>query len=667
MAEAEAEALSGDRAIAPPAARPGGSTVWPVLVAGVAAVAPIVVAGLRAVHRGWVPTGDDAYSAVRAWDVGSKHPPLLATWSSASVYSGRQINHPGALQFDLLAPFVHVLGHGAGTAVGVATINAVSVAALGWLAYRRLGPPGATLALAGSALLSWSMGSELLYDPWSQHAPLIPFSLFLVAVWCLVAGDPVAAPVLVVAGSYALETHLSYSVVVPGLTVVALVVVGTRLVRRRRSAPVAWPPLRRRVVRWAAATGGLAALCWAQPLVDQLTAPGEGNVAGLLRSADVSVPRPGPAMALRAFGGTVAVPPLWLAPSFGSPSFGLSGDGRPTWLAGLGLVALTGALVVLGVRAGRRGAWPVAAGCLTAVAALVLGFLTILRMPIRMGMVPTYLRFVWPLGMVVWVALAVAALDELRASSARLPARALVAPGLVLAAVAGIAALPTVDNHSASPSWTVAAVHGVEDEAVDELQGEGPVLVEMQTGLAVGATGPALFSVLQEAGIPFLVDEPPLVRQLGTSRRYHPGDARVRLVVKGGVDATAWPGERLIAAWHPLTARQEARCRVLHDELVDLVAEHGVPLTPTGRYAVDVLDLDAVAATIAVARDHPEPVVDADVLGLLWNGVPAALAGHRLIDTDVLPADLLDEWTDLAKRHDEEPISLYVAPIRAGA
>jgi hypothetical protein len=326
-------------------------------------------------------------------------------------------------------------------------------------------------------------------------------------------------------------------------------------------------------------------------------------------------------------------------------------------------VALTAALVVLGVRAGRRGGWPVAAGCLTAVAALLLGFLTILRMPIHMGMVPTYLRFVWPLGMVVWVVLAVAVLDELRASSVRLSAPALVAPGLVMAIVAGIAALPTVDNHSGSPAWTVAAIHGVEDDVVDELRGEGPVLVEMQTSLAVGATGPALFSALQEAGIPFLIDAPALARQLGASRRYHPGDARVRLVVKGGVGATAAPGERLIAAWHPLTARQEARCRALHDELVDLVAEHGVPLTPMGRHAVDVLDLDAIAAALATAEEEPGPVVDPDVLGVLWNGVPVALAGGRLIDTDVLPADLLDEWTDLAKRHDEQPISVYVAPV----
>ena len=65
----------------------------------------------------------------------------------------------------------------------------------------------------------------MLYDPWSQYAPLLPFALFVVAVWCAVAGDLVALPIMVVAGSYALQTHLSYSLLVPGLAGFALVAV----------------------------------------------------------------------------------------------------------------------------------------------------------------------------------------------------------------------------------------------------------------------------------------------------------------------------------------------------------------------------------------------------------------------------------------------------------
>ena len=96
---------------------------------------------------------------------------------------------------------------------------------------------------------------------------------------------------------------------------------------------------------------------WAQPLVEQLVADrdGEGNLTALVRSRNAPAPTPGLGHSVRALGGTLAVPPAWLPPSYGSPSFHLDGSGRPTWLAATGLLALTLALVVLGIRARRRG------------------------------------------------------------------------------------------------------------------------------------------------------------------------------------------------------------------------------------------------------------------------------------------------------------------------
>src|SRR6266511_2553598 len=145
------------------------------LVATLAAITPILVAAVRGVRRGWTPTGDDSYVAVRAWDVLTSHPPLLSTWSSASAYAGRDMNHPGPLQFDLLA-----------------------------LPVRLLGPSAAALAMGGCGLLAWSMGSEMLYDPWNLHASVIPFALFVVTVWAAVAGDRMALPIMVVSGTYVL-------------------------------------------------------------------------------------------------------------------------------------------------------------------------------------------------------------------------------------------------------------------------------------------------------------------------------------------------------------------------------------------------------------------------------------------------------------------------------
>ena len=629
----------------------------------VAAVVPVLLAGVRGAVHGWMPTGDDAYSAVRAWDVFSSNPPFLGTWSSASVYTGHEVNHPGPLQFDLLAVPVRLLGQGAGSAVGLALINAAAVALIGWLVLRRVGPAFAALAMGASALLSLSLGSEILYDPWSQHAPLVPFSLFLVAVWCVVAGDVVALPIMVVAGSYAFQTHLSYTVLVPGLAALAVGATLIRLAGERRRDREGWRTEgRRRAARWLALTAAVALVCWAQPLAQQLLGSGEGNMLGLLRASRVETVTPGVGRALRAYGGTVAVPPMWLPPSFGSPSFRLDGSGRPTWLAASALIALAAALAVLTWRARSRGSAAVAAATGTALAALVLGWVTTIEMPIRLGMVATYARFMWPLGMFIWLAVAVGVLDEIRVRWS-VPARRLALPGLAVAVVAGAAALPTVDNESATFPWTIAAVRSLDDDVVAALQDRGPVLVQMENDLSVGSAGPGFFIVLQEAGIPFYVDDEHLVSQLGGDRRYAPGDADVRLIVRGGIRDHPQPGEELVARWSPLSEEEEAEAEALSAQLRDIVAEHGVPLHEGAEDVIRHLDMGYLLDAIADARHHPDDIVGLHILRELWAGIPALYSGAPAPDARVFPADLMDRWCELTVRRERQPISVYLAPV----
>jgi hypothetical protein len=633
------------------------------LVATAVAVTPVVVAGVRGALTGWIPTGDDAYSAVRAWDVFSANPPLLGTWSSASTYTGHEINHAGPLQFDLLAVPVRLLGHDAGTALGLTAINAAAVALVGWLVRRRLGPAAAALAVAFSALLSWSMGSEMLYDPWSQHAPLIPFSLFLVAAWCALAGDPVALPVMVVSGAYAVQTHLSYSLLVPWLTLFTLGALAARLVLARRADPGAWPRRRRATVRWAVITAGVGLACWAQPLVEQLTSDGEGNVTGLLRSADHGMRTPGWGKAIRALGGTVAVPPMWLPPSYGSPSFEVSGVGRPTGLAAAGLVVLAVALATLGWRAHRRGSTPVAAGAATALAALTVGLVTTLRMPLPLGMVPTYSRFMWPLGMVVWLALVVAVADEVRAARPRvLTARRLALAGLAVAVVAAVATLPTVDNATAAPRWSMDAVRAIDDDVVVALDGERGVLVEMPYRQPVGYVGPPLFSVLQEAGVPFYVADEHLVSQLGEARRHEPGDAGVRLIVRGGA-AGPEPGERLVASWEGLDDDEAAELGRLEGEVRSIVARHGLVLSDGSDRTLRSAGRDDMVDRAAEAQDDPDGVIEDGTVLALWSGPVPLFVGSPLVDTEVFPSDLMERWADLADQRANQRVRVYVAPI----
>src|SRR5262245_55237180 len=137
-----------------------GVPAWAPLVALAAAVVPILFAAIRTLWRGWAPYGDDALFSVRAWDVLSRNIPLLGTASSGSGrVTQRGINHPGPLQLDLLALPVRTLGHAVGTAVGQALLNVVAVGLLAWLVHRLAGRLATTIAMAGCALLVWSMGS----------------------------------------------------------------------------------------------------------------------------------------------------------------------------------------------------------------------------------------------------------------------------------------------------------------------------------------------------------------------------------------------------------------------------------------------------------------------------------------------------------------------------
>jgi hypothetical protein len=658
-----------------------------VTVAAIAlGVLPILVAGIRGALRGWTPTGDNSYSAVRAWDVFTSHTPLLGTWSSASSFTGHQINHPGALQFDLLAVPVRLLGHGAGTAVGLALVNAIAVALLGWLVTRRLGVAAGALAMAASALLSWSMGSEMLYDPWSQHAPLIPFTLFLVAVWCVVAGDLVALPVLVVAGNYVIQTHLSYTLLMPGMTIFALAGLAFGYLHQRRTDPAGWKAGRGSLVRWLLITAVTQVVVSAQPVFEQLTAEGEGNMTALIRSRHAEAPTPSFGAAIRALGGTVAIPPAWMPPSFGSPSFRLDGSGLPTWLAAAGLVALVVVMAVLGWRALRRGSRAVVAGLLTSEVALALGLVTIVKAPIRWGMAPTYLRWLWPLGMVIWLTIAVALLDEVvsrrsapvasgdkgdasegraedgRNSTRRTPRWAAV-PGLALTGVAALAALPTVDNGSGSPRWSVEAVHDIDDDVRAAVEDEPGVLVDLGSHIAVGATAPALFGVLQDAGVPFYVSDPNLVRQLGEDRAFAPGDATIRLSARAGSGDEARPDERLIAESVPLTGDERAELAELTDQVRDLIAENGLPLVDEAPEVFADLRQPQVIDEIAGLADDPDAALESGRVRELWSGAPTLWSDGPLLDPDVFPPELMDRWSDLDEAARDQVIKVYISDI----
>jgi hypothetical protein len=192
---------------------------------------------------------------------------------------------------------------------------------------------------------------------------------------------------------------------------------------------------------------------------------------------------------------------------------------------------------------------------------------------------------------------------------------------------------------------------------------EPGVLVEMGAHITVGSTGPALFGVLQDAGVPFFVQEVPMIRQLGTGRAYHPGDATVRLTVRAGRTDAALPGERLIAASHPLSGAEERELARLTRRVRDLIAEHGLPLTDDADEVFATLRQPQVLDRVAEVAGDPGEALRSGLVRELWSGSATDLAGGPLLDPDVFPADLLDRWAPLDERNEDQVLHVYLSPL----
>jgi len=632
---------------------------WAPLVATAAAVAPILVAAPRALGRGWLPIGDDAYFSVRAWDVFSRDIPLLGTASSGSGrVTDQGINHPGPLQFDLLAVPTRALGHTVGTTLGQALINAVAVALAAWLVHRMLGRVAATVAMAGFALLVWSMGSEVLYRPWGPYAVVLPFALFLVAVWGSVAGDRVALVVAVVAGSYCVQTNLAYALLVPGLAALAAGATVLRLVR------AGTPAARRAAARGGALALAVGALVWAQPLLEQLIGP-QHNLTALARSPGGGGATPGVGPALGRLAQTVALPRAWLPPSFRSPPYPLAHP-PPLTRAVPALVLLAAVTALLAWRAWRRGSHAIAAAGITSLAALALGAITMVRVPLYFGIPFHEILWLWPLGLFTWLVIAVGLVDEWRAttwSRASQP-RLIAGAACALALVAGLAALPTRAGIHSPYAWAWPGVRAVDDDVVAAVRDKGPILVDIPVSDQAALIGPALFPVLQREGIPFVVSDDAIARTLGERRRYEPGEAHWRLTILGPADSPPPAGHDLVAEWSDADDATLSELARLTDDLRSALADQGLPLAPGGADRVVAAGEADLLPIIEHARTDPDAVLEGDTLARLWQSIPTYVGGP-VLDADRLPTDSLPRWIELHSLASTSSVYIYLGPIDA--
>jgi hypothetical protein len=511
-----------------------------------AAMVPLVVAAARAIARDWLPLGDNAYFALRAGDVLTEHHPLLGTWTSASLTAGIHMNNPGPLFFDALALPVQV-GGDAGLVVGVALINLLAIAGTAIVAHRQAGPRAVVVAMAGAAGLGWAMGSELLFSPWQPHALLLPALCLLVMIWALARGDLAVLPWAVGVASLMVQTHVGYAVVVPAFLAWGL---GAGAYRSLRSGDAERDPgaARRRLARTAAIAAAVGVVCWAQPLYEQLFGDGRGNLGRLLSSVGGTGESVGLADAPRYVASVLALAPWWGRPSLTEtlvnegPRASLSAS-----VVGLGVIV---ALLATGLVLARRARDNIGtAASLTGLVAVGVAILAVAIVPIDLfGFAPSHqVLWLWPLAVFVTMALLIPLVTKPGRRSG-----ALVVALTVAAVSLGALNIPAM-NARLGPAANADFMPAVR-ELVSELaplQGEQGVLVDLRVQRFAEPYSTPVMLELERLGVPWFVDEPGQLRQVGD--RAHDGGASVRLFIREGDQARRTPpgAERVAYAEGP--------------------------------------------------------------------------------------------------------------------
>jgi hypothetical protein len=555
-------------------------------------VAPILVAVGRAVRDQWFPIGDSALLYLRARDVLTPHHPLLGSWTSASLSVGENMNNPGAMYDDLIAPTSRLLPFSSAAAISVGLLNAVIV----------VGIAGASRAIGGWAMqrwmlvacagLTWVMGSELLIDIWQAHALLLPFLAYVVLMVGIADGQARWLPWAAATASLLIQTHISYVYVLAMVTVAALAVAVVN------HWPVPWREWRVAVrSRVATTTVVVVLVCWAQPLWEQAFGAGRGNLLRLATNSSGGDLKLGTALGIR-FSTNIIVNPLWrlrsgfvdlipeTRPVDGpqGPSLAVNGPLPGGVTATLALAAVAIGFGVLAVLLRRRGLTSASCACWLAAALVVAAPVCLSLVTVGFAFAPHHVRWLWALGAYLNAVLLWAVVELVVDRWRRLARAAAVLP-LALVVGLSVGAIPYLAQQQGPvvDYWSMPALRRIFRD-LEPLRDSAPLVYDTSQVRVFEAYSSAIMMRLQELGIEFRTTDEAMVRQLGDRRRAD-GTERTRLFQLEGPWALGYAGDAcLISIASALEPADEERAR---DAVDDIVA--GIR---SGAISVDV---DAVA------------------------------------------------------------------------
>lgn len=454
----------------------------------------VLLAGRSSFH----PIGDVAQTELVMRRL-ADDPPRVGPYSRDGWF------HPGPLVYYVLAVPYWLTGRtAAGLAIGAAAINGASIAGMAIIARRLGGRPLMIATLLCSAILVLSLGPEAINDPWNPTIVVLPFGLLFFVAWAMACGQALALPAGAALGSFIVQTHIGYLPLVVPLLVWG--VVGLLVSRLRSASPTssdtdaeatrpASMAARLRLGRTLVITGGVIALAWVLPVVQQTQGdPGNlGRMVDYFRASD----EPGHSLldGWRVVSTQLGVRPEWLT------------GVRPDALSREPLALYTGAdipvfllvIVPAAIFLWRQG--PESARRLITGLAVttVFGVLALARTP---GVAFSY-RLSWThvLGMVSGVLVVWAgwlAIKDWSAPRLRVAALATVSLVITITSVASSVDVARAGTPEAASSDRVAALAQAAEQALPP--GEGDVTISSTSVLAM-LYAPGLASSLDREGV----------------------------------------------------------------------------------------------------------------------------------------------------------------------
>ena len=506
-------------------------SLWCERLAYALLAAVVATFAWKAATLDWKAAGDLSVIRLRALDVGTSNTPLVGP------YSRFQWNHPGPSLSFAFAPWARLFGNsGVGILIGAFVANLAAMFGAAWVARRSSKVLFFLTSIVLAAFVLLAQTGEL-FNPWNPFVVVLPLFAALIAAWATFRGDRVAAVVLVIAASFAIQGHIGAA----PLGVLALLIGGGGLlyaiVRSQGEE-------RRDFVTTSLIAVGVMFVCWIPPLLDQLF--GTGNLGRLVEFQFTDTQ---PSAGLR-FALDQVTRLLTFPPGREVGFLGVVGNGPVVpWMA-IVLLAAT----VVAWKKGWRDRLQLALVAWLSVAVTGLAISGIKGIPFQY-----VFRWSWAMVLVVWIACAWVGVSLLLEFA---PVRRWFTAGasLVLAGLLGALLLFGVSFRTVQ-GWDeqLRLYEPLMQPTLDVLQeAPKPVMVVTYLGLADGTVANELLARGDELGLD-LRRTPELTFIFGSKRSVDPADAKSELVLATRGEYEQYrndPRFTLIAHFDPFTAEE---------------------------------------------------------------------------------------------------------------